>query len=103
VGASFSSSLPVSMIDDLLARRFCTKTFSGHNDWVRSVIPSSDGQQLISCSVDQVRSPLPLLPSAALTLTFRRRPLEYGKQQKARRRRNFEGTITSLRLLFSHR
>ncbi|GAA5822770.1 hypothetical protein JCM11251_004371 [Rhodosporidiobolus azoricus] len=32
---------------------FCTKTFSGHNDWVRSVLPSSDGQQLISCSVDQ--------------------------------------------------
>ncbi|GAA6047603.1 hypothetical protein JCM3770_001585 [Rhodotorula araucariae] len=32
---------------------FCTKTFSGHGDWVRSVLPSSDGQQLISCSVDQ--------------------------------------------------
>ncbi|GAA6029350.1 hypothetical protein JCM8097_003632 [Rhodosporidiobolus ruineniae] len=36
-----------------VASGFCTKAFSGHNDWVRSVLPSSDGLQLISCSVDQ--------------------------------------------------
>ncbi|GAA5979166.1 hypothetical protein JCM11641_008447 [Rhodosporidiobolus odoratus] len=36
-----------------VASGFCTRTFTGHNDWVRSVIPSSDGLQLISCSVDQ--------------------------------------------------
>lgn len=34
---------------------FCVKTFTGHTEWVRSVVPSSDGRQLISCSSDHVR------------------------------------------------
>ena len=34
---------------------FCVKTISGHNDWIRSALPSSDGSLLITCSVDQVR------------------------------------------------
>lgn len=36
--------------------RYCVKTISGHNDWIRSVLPSSDGALFISCSVDQVRA-----------------------------------------------
>ncbi|GAA5911118.1 Pac1p [Sporobolomyces salmoneus] len=31
---------------------FCVKTFTGHTEWVRSVVPSSDGRQLISSSSD---------------------------------------------------
>lgn len=33
---------------------YCTKTLSGHSDWVRSVVPSDDGRLLASCSNDQV-------------------------------------------------
>ena len=32
---------------------FCVRTLSGHADWVRSVVPSSDGRMLVSCSNDQ--------------------------------------------------
>lgn len=87
-----------------LARSFCTKTFSGHNDWVRSVLPSSDGLQLISCSVDQVR-PLPLArrpsrlglsDSCSRYLRARRRH-ECGRRRGARPRPSCEGTSTSSR------
>ncbi|RUS13167.1 hypothetical protein BC937DRAFT_86235, partial [Endogone sp. FLAS-F59071] len=32
---------------------YCVKTFTGHNEWVRSVVPSEDGKLLVSCSNDQ--------------------------------------------------
>lgn len=35
---------------------WCVKTFSGHGQWVRCVVPSDDGKLLASCSDDQVRS-----------------------------------------------
>ena len=31
------------------------KTFTGHAEWVRAVVPSADGKWLASCSSDQVR------------------------------------------------
>ena len=37
-----------------LTRRYCIRTFSGHSDWVKSVVPSDDGRLLVSASIDQV-------------------------------------------------
>lgn len=37
---------------------YCVKTFSGHDEWVRSAVPSDDGRWLVSSSNDQVRSVL---------------------------------------------
>lgn len=34
-------------------RRYCTKTLSGHSEWVREVVPSDDGRLLLSVSNDQ--------------------------------------------------
>jgi platelet-activating factor acetylhydrolase IB subunit alpha len=66
------------MMSDVLSLglySFCVKTFTGHSEWVRCVVPSEDGQLLASCSNDQVRPSLtsrspfssslypPLLPS----------------------------------------
>ncbi len=36
------------------ARRYCLKTFWGHNDWVRSIAPSHDGRWIVTASSDQV-------------------------------------------------
>ncbi|EJU00666.1 miller-Dieker lissencephaly protein [Dacryopinax primogenitus] len=36
-----------------VARGFCVRTFHGHAEWVRLVIPSEDGKLLASCSNDQ--------------------------------------------------
>lgn len=36
-------------------RRYCVKTFTGHSEWVREVVPSEDGRWLVSASSDQVR------------------------------------------------
>ena len=32
---------------------YCTKTFKGHDQWVRRVLPNADGTALASCSDDQ--------------------------------------------------
>jgi len=37
-----------------LVSRYCVRTFSGHAEWVRNVVPSDDGRWLVSCSNDQV-------------------------------------------------
>lgn len=53
---------PRKLADDcqlLPHSRYCTKTLSGHTDWVRRVVSSNDGSLLASCSSDQV-TPLPL-------------------------------------------
>jgi platelet-activating factor acetylhydrolase IB subunit alpha len=34
--------------------RYCVKTFTGHSEWVREVVPSEDGRWLASASSDQV-------------------------------------------------
>ena len=34
--------------------RYCVRTLWGHDDWVRSVVPSEDGKWLVSASNDQV-------------------------------------------------
>jgi len=34
--------------------RYCVKTFTGHSEWVREVVPSEDGRWLVSASSDQV-------------------------------------------------
>jgi platelet-activating factor acetylhydrolase IB subunit alpha len=34
------------------------KTFTGHSEWVREVVPSEDGRWLVSASSDQVSRPL---------------------------------------------
>lgn len=34
--------------------RYCTKTFLGHREWVRSICINQDGTLLASCSNDQV-------------------------------------------------
>lgn len=39
----------------ILFRSYCIKTFSGHLDWVRSVVPSEDGRYLVTASNDQVK------------------------------------------------
>lgn len=36
------------------ASGYCTKTFTGHAEWVRSVVPSDDGRFLVTASNDQV-------------------------------------------------
>jgi WD40 repeat protein len=42
--------------------RYCVKTFTGHSEWVREVVPSEDGRWLVSASSDQVsHSSLPSL------------------------------------------
>lgn len=33
--------------------RYCTKTLTGHSEWVREVVPSDDGRLLVSVSNDQ--------------------------------------------------
>ena len=38
-----------------VASGYCVKTFTGHAEWVREVVPSDDGALLVSCSMDQVR------------------------------------------------
>jgi len=35
---------------------FCTKTFTGHTDWVRSAICSDDSKYIASCSNDKVNT-----------------------------------------------
>jgi len=35
---------------------YCVRTFSGHTEWVREVVPSEDGRWLVSSSSDQVRA-----------------------------------------------
>jgi WD40 repeat protein len=37
--------------------RYCVKTFTGHSEWVREVVPSEDGRWLVSASSDQVCPP----------------------------------------------
>ena len=37
-----------------VATGFCVKTLQGHNEWVRKIAISHDGQVLASCSNDQV-------------------------------------------------
>lgn len=37
-----------------VASGYCVKTFSGHSEWVREVVPSDDGSLLVSSSSDQV-------------------------------------------------
>ena len=37
--------------------RYCVKTFTGHAEWVREVVPSEDGRWLVSASSDQVSHP----------------------------------------------
>lgn len=41
------------------ALRYCTKTLTGHTEWVRQVAVSHDGALLASCSTDQVRDASP--------------------------------------------
>lgn len=36
-----------------LTARYCTKTLTGHAEWVREVVPSDDGRLLVSVSNDQ--------------------------------------------------
>lgn len=39
---------------------YCTKTFTGHAEWVREAVPSEDGRWLVSASNDQAsRRPSP--------------------------------------------
>lgn len=81
-------------------RSFCVKTISGHNDWIRSALPSSDGSLLISCSVDQVRvcgSERSWVEARLITDSMPRRPPGYGTQTRETARRNCEGTNTSSR------
>lgn len=87
---------------DPCSLRYCVKTFSGHSEWVRCVIPSLDGQQLVSCSVDQVRSSFsvftfPIVPR--LTAGFCRRRREFGTPRQGRPRWNLEDTSTLLKWL----
>jgi WD40 repeat protein len=83
--------------------RFCVKTFSGHSEWVRGVIPSSDGRQLVSCSVDQVgRLSRCLSPNDLLTPLFVCRHHGFGMLRPERPRRSYEDTSTSSRLPSSH-
>lgn len=46
---------PDMQMDADIWSRYCVRTFSGHTDWVREVVPSEDGRLLLSCSSDQVR------------------------------------------------
>ena len=56
--------------------RFCTKTYQGHREWVRSVKVSPDGALLASCSNDQVMSCDPITMRSCDPLYYRQ--LEYG-------------------------
>lgn len=44
-------------------RRHQIRTLSGHSEWVRCAVPSSDGKLVASCSKDQVRLVYPPDPS----------------------------------------
>ena len=46
--------LYVSLCENDLHCRYCTKTFNGHREWVRTVRVNQDGSLLASCSNDQV-------------------------------------------------
>jgi len=76
--------------------RFCVKTFTGHNEWVRSVVPSVDGRQLVSCSVDQVSRSTRFWtrPCTQLTQDPCCRPPGYGMLRQARPKPSCEGTTT---------
>lgn len=37
---------------------YCTKTYTGHLEWVRSVVSSEDGRLLVTASNDQVSNAL---------------------------------------------
>lgn len=39
---------------------YCTKTFTGHAEWVREAVPSEDGRWLVSASNDQASPNLSL-------------------------------------------
>lgn len=44
------------VIQLIVCSSYCTKTFTGHREWVRTVKVNQDGSLLASCSNDQVRA-----------------------------------------------
>lgn len=49
-----------------LLYRYCSKTFTGHREWVRMVKVNQDGSLLASCSNDQVSFPKALSASGSV-------------------------------------
>lgn len=78
-----------------LCFRFCVKTFQGHSEWVRCVIPSDQGNLLVSCSNDQVSLlfytvHIPHSGDSERYFAFLVRLRDCGSYLQEKQRRNFE-------------